>query len=90
MAKSPKQKLKLIYLMQLFLEKTDDTHYITMTDILRELESKDINAERKAIYDDLQVLREYGMEIEGFQQAVHSLGNWTWQWCKDCFAAKCC
>lgn len=68
MAKSPKQKLKLIYLMQIFLDKTDETHYITMADILRELENKDINAERKAIYDDLEALRGCGMEIEGFQE----------------------
>lgn len=33
MAKGSNQKMKIIYLMQLFTEKTDATHYITMVEL---------------------------------------------------------
>ena len=39
MAKGANQKLKLLYLMKTFMEKTDDMHSITMPEILSALES---------------------------------------------------
>ena len=68
MAKGSNQKMKIIYLMWLFTEKTDATHYITMADILDYLSSNDISAERKSIYADIEALRNYGFDIKGFQQ----------------------
>lgn len=68
MAKSPNQKLKLLYIMQLFLEKTDENHYITMAEIISYLASLDIKAERKSIYDDIELLRLYGMDIMTHQE----------------------
>lgn len=53
MAKSEKQKLKLLYLMQLLLEKTDEEHAVTMSEIIEYLEKNDIQAERKSIYNDM-------------------------------------
>ena len=50
MAKSESQKLKLIYLYKIFLEKTDENHGITMAEIIRELGACGIKAERKSIY----------------------------------------
>ncbi len=37
MPKSPNQKLKLMYLTKIFLELTDETHSITMTEIIEAL-----------------------------------------------------
>lgn len=65
MAKSENQKLKLMYLMKILLEKTDEDHALTMPDILRELEAYGISAERKSIYSDMECLRTYGMDIIG-------------------------
>lgn len=65
MAKSENQKLKLMYLMKILLEKTDEDHVLTMPDILRELEAYGISAERKSIYSDMECLRTYGMDIIG-------------------------
>lgn len=50
MAKGSNQKMKIIYLIQLFTEKTDASHYITMVDIMSYLNSNSISAERKSIY----------------------------------------
>lgn len=68
MSKGANQKLKLIYLMKILMEKTDDTHSITMAEILSSLESYGITAERKSIYSDIECLRLYGLDIEGVQQ----------------------
>jgi len=57
-----------MYLMKLFLDKTDDTHSITMVDILSYLEKCGISAERKSIYDDIETLRLYGIDIEGHKE----------------------
>ena len=39
---SDSKRLSLIYLQELFLRKTDETHYIKMPEILSFLEKKDI------------------------------------------------
>lgn len=59
------QKLKQLYLMKVLLENTDETHSMTMPDIISTLNSYDITAERKSIYDDIEALRLYGMDIIG-------------------------
>lgn len=68
MAKGNNQKLKIVYLMKILLEKTDDTHSITMAEIISSLETYGISAERKSIYSDIENLRLYGMDIIGEQQ----------------------
>ena len=64
MPKSSNQKLKLLYLKKIMQEKTDENHPITVPQIIAELARYDIQAERKSIYDDLEALRVYGLDIE--------------------------
>jgi predicted DNA-binding transcriptional regulator YafY len=64
MPKSPNQKLKLLYLMKILEEKTDEDHALTAQELITELGRWDIQAERKSIYDDLEALRVYGLDIE--------------------------
>ena len=68
MAKSANQKLKMLYLKKILLEKTDDEHAITMPEIIKELENCGVTAERKSIYDDIEGLKAYGMDIVGCQE----------------------
>lgn len=63
MPKSPNQKLKLLYLMQYLLERSDENHPVTVADMITHLASCDISAERKSIYDDLEALRQFGLDI---------------------------
>lgn len=67
MPKGTNQKFKLFYLLQIMLEKTDDTHYLTMPQILEELLKYEVTAERKSIYTDLQDLEKYGVIVESEQ-----------------------
>ncbi len=71
-------KLKLLYLMKIFLEKTDETHAITMPEILSSLKAYGISAERKSIYTDIENLRTYGLDIVGEQRErtfYYHIGN---------------
>ncbi len=61
LAKGTNQKLKLIYLMKIMLEKTDDKHGLTRTEIEQELERYGVTAERKSLYDDFEALRVFGI-----------------------------
>lgn len=68
MAKESNQKLKIVYLMKILLEKTDETHSITMPEILESLQLYGVTAERKSIYNDIESLRQYGLDIIGEKQ----------------------
>lgn len=65
MAKGTKQKYKLVYLIKIMEELTDDNHSLTMSEILSELEKYGITAERKSIYDDFEAMRELGYDVIG-------------------------
>ncbi len=64
MAKQAKQKLKLIRVRDILLENTDNEHSITVGEIISRLSDYGIDAERKSIYEDVEELRAYGMDIE--------------------------
>ena len=59
------QRLKQIYLMKVLLDNTDETHSMTMPEIVTALNEYGISAERKSIYDDIEALRVFGMDIIG-------------------------
>lgn len=63
MAKSYNQKLKILYILQMLMEKTDEYHCLSTKEIIEELERHDIRAERKSIYDDIAALQDFGVDI---------------------------
>jgi predicted DNA-binding transcriptional regulator YafY len=62
-AKSSNQKLKLLYLLKMLNEKTDEDNTMTINDMIAELDRYGINADRKSNYDDMEALRHYGVDI---------------------------
>ena len=54
MPKGSNHKYKFMYLMRVMLEKTDDEHSLTMSQIMDELEKYGVTAERKSVYSDFQ------------------------------------
>ena len=63
MAKSAGQKLKLLYIIKLLTENTDENHPVSTADIIAYLESNGIHSERKSIYDDIEKLCDFGYDI---------------------------
>ena len=64
MPKSFNQKLKILYLMQAFLERTDREHPMSVPDLILYLDGYGISVERKTVYEDIETLRIFGMKIE--------------------------
>ena len=56
MAKSPNQKTKLLHLARMLP--------LTVAQIIEALAREDIKAERKSIYDDLEALRLFGLDVQ--------------------------
>lgn len=63
MAKSSNQKLKLLYLIKILSEKSDENHCLSAQRLIDELSRYDIKAERKSIYDDINCLNYFGYDI---------------------------
>ena len=63
MAKGINQKGKILYLEKI-LRETSETHPCTMQEIIGRLQENGVSAERKSIYDDMEVLRSFGMDIK--------------------------
>jgi predicted DNA-binding transcriptional regulator YafY len=59
----PSRKLKLLYLYKILWENTDWDHKITVNEIIDKLEGYGIPAERKAIYWDIELLKQFGLDI---------------------------
>ncbi len=56
-------KLKLLYVLRFLLEKTDEEHPVTVQEIIDELRSMGLSSERKSIYEYIELLKEYGVDI---------------------------
>ena len=63
MAKRSNQKLKLLYLYRIMLGATDESHGLTLPEISAELLKYGITAERKTLYDDIETLRLFGLDV---------------------------
>lgn len=63
MPKSENQKRKILYLMKILGEQTDEEHPLPAEGLLRELEKYGVHAERKSIYNDMEELSLFGLDV---------------------------
>ena len=63
MARSGNQKLKLLYLLKILTEQSDEEHCMSAQALIEALAVYDIKAERKSIYDDIAQLIDFGYDI---------------------------
>ena len=63
MAKSSNQKAKILYLMELFMRETDEEHPVSRKVLEEKLAAQGIRAERKSLYNDIETLKNFGMDI---------------------------
>ena len=57
------QRLKLLYLLRIFLHETDEEHGLTLQEIQERLEGYGIPADRKTLYTDFDALERFGYEV---------------------------
>jgi len=63
MPRQSNQKLKLLYLMRILLEQTDENNVLTAPQLVDALSAYDVPANRKSIYDDIEALRLFGLDV---------------------------
>lgn len=63
MAKNSGQKLKLLYIIKILTEESDEKHIISTKELIEKLSLYGILAERKSIYDDIAKLQDFGYDI---------------------------
>ncbi len=63
MPRESSQKLKLLYVMRYLVRSSDEAHPVTVQQIIDFLGGEGIPAERKSIYDDVEALRRFGLDI---------------------------
>ncbi len=68
MACNCKAKLKILYLLKILQEETDAEKDLTMAQIISRLNKYGISAERKSIYTDIDVLREFDIDVKTYQR----------------------
>ena len=64
MPRKEKQKLKLMAVLDILRRQTDEKHPVGVPEILQLLQERNISAERKSIYDDVDTLREMGYDVQ--------------------------
>lgn len=57
MSGNTNQKTKILYLMKILMEETDELHPLTIKELVTKLDQYNIQAERKSLYNDIENLR---------------------------------
>lgn len=79
MPKAPHQKGKLLKLLGILFEQSDENHPIAVPQLVQLLRAAGISAERKSIYDDIEVLRNLGYDIQLLRSKGYFLGERIFQ-----------
>ena len=57
------QKLALLYMIRELMEKTDEEHTLNASEIIRLLAGYGCEADRRTIYSNVEILREFGVDV---------------------------
>lgn len=68
MARSSNQKQKLLLIRRFLEENSDEEHPVSTAEIIDYLDAMGVSAERKSIYDDLETLLNYGLDLVRVRQ----------------------
>lgn len=63
MAKNANQKLKILFLAQILHQQTDQEHPLSAQQLIKLLAQQGIMVERRTIYEDISMLKQFGMDI---------------------------
>ena len=64
MPKQEGQKSKLLTLLRILEQKTDEEHLLNVPQLVQLLEQQGILAERKSIYSDIDTLHSLGFDVQ--------------------------
>ncbi len=64
MSRSMGQKAKIMVLLELLWQRTDEEHRLSVPQMIEHLRNQGITAERKSVYSDIEALQAAGFEIQ--------------------------
>lgn len=64
MANTGNHQIKILELMRIFEQETDEDHALTINTLVEMIQGLGYSAERKGIRADIEILRDFGMDIE--------------------------
>lgn len=73
------QKSRILYLMKILCEQTDEDHAMSIGEIIKELAVYGFKAERKSLYSDIETLREFGIDISMYARRKYFVAQRSWQ-----------
>ena len=77
MSKGQNQKAKLLHLARILNSQTDQEHPMSIARMMDLLQAQGVDVkDRKSLYDDLETLRTFGMDIE-MQREGRSVGYYV-------------
>lgn len=56
-------KVKLIKILEILRQDSDEDHYVTSTELISKLADMGISCDRRTLYNDIEVLNEFGYEV---------------------------
>ncbi len=62
-------RLKLLYLADIFRLETDEDHALSVYELIKELANYGITVSRQTLYEDVELLKDYGMDIHTNKQS---------------------
>ena len=57
------QRQKMLYEIKILSEETDDSHFLTLQQIIAKLAEYGVNVDRKTVYTDFEDLRDFGFDV---------------------------
>lgn len=63
------QKLKMLHLVQILEQETDDGHGLTVPQLIEKLAERGVKVDRKTLYDDLKCLTEFGYDVQSYRRS---------------------
>ena len=70
MPTSREQKIRLLVLYDLLCRYTDEEHVLSTSEIMEMLVQSGIEVSRNTLYDDINLLNEYGYEVLSYRIAI--------------------
>ena len=58
-----KKSARQLYLMRILLEQTDESHALTLQELIEKMDAEGIPVERRDVYADIEALREFGVDV---------------------------
>lgn len=68
----PNPKLRILCMADYFMHHTDEQHTVTVPELIALLGREGFAADRRTVYDDMQALGEYGLQIEKTRTKTHN------------------